>query len=417
MGRTVNDLRRLTMLIPLLTCGCVGYWNTNQTSQASFSGSSTFGGRSEPLPLPIHIFGMPSNIDTETRQALSSMQKSISKAEPVRRVLLLADCGLAAAYANDRPLAKHLLGQAMVRMGNGDAEGNESTSRAVSISGKENQKIFRGEPHERSFVSLCRGLTYLAEGDIENAHACLKRGALQDSLAESSTERADWLSIDLLLLECKRRGRFQDYEDWKQYIRTRYDADELPLGWDESESAPLLVLLAVGQAPVKIAAKTKGQELRYVAQPSRVTEVAVTLGGSTAYCTKPVDDIYVQAVTRGRRNMDDVLERKAGLRKGIEGVGSVAALAAPLAGGPAMLGLMLLKEASWSLSDGVGSEADVRQLRMVPDRLYLLFIRPSTAERDAKLELFGADGSVLARGGIPLPTTSRCQLSLVRFAY
>jgi len=52
---------------------------------------------------------------------------------------------------------------------------------AAGIWGSETKKIYRGDPYEQSSLCLLLGLTFLENGDVDNALACFKTGQLADS--------------------------------------------------------------------------------------------------------------------------------------------------------------------------------------------------------------------------------------------
>jgi hypothetical protein len=321
-------------------------------------------------------------------------------------------------YANDLPLARKMLDQAFLSS-NSVTVASKKEIKATSISGSESNKLFKGEPHERSIVSLFRGLLYLADEDIENANACFKTGALQDALASDEKMRSNWLSLDLLLLESKRIYNSEDAQEWSSYVKQRYEQEALPVDWEKIRSVSVIILIGVGNSPEKLAGKSKGEELQYLERKSRVRKIKVWSGPDKQLVySVPVDDCYIQAVTRGRRKMDEVLAHKASAKKGIEAVGSVAAAAAPLTVYGA-IPLALIKEMTWSISDRIDSSADIRQMRMIPGEIYLALLDGAEIGDPLHIELFSEEDRKLAEGNISCraPSNQKVRVLLARFPY
>jgi hypothetical protein len=333
------------------------------------------------------------------------------------KALVYADCGIAAAHAADVALARRLLDEAVTSVLS-VTEAGDREKKATALTGSESEKLFKGEPHERAVALLYRGLVFLAENDVDNAQACFRAGALESAVAEKTEDRAKWLSLDLLLAACKRLAQQADLAEWVEYIKTRYEPEALPAGWEQLPARPLIVVAAVGGSPDKIAGKAKGEELQYRANESRVAEMVLVSGnGVSLKCGKPADDCYVQAVTRGKRNMDQVLAGKATTRHAVEGAGAVISGVAPLVpfAGPI---LMFAREVSWSVSDGIKSGADVRQMRMVPGKLYVAILDASQLNGSLQVRMIGDQGRTIGEGSIQTNGELKgTQVALVRFPY
>ncbi len=412
-ARVLNFLGATAALVG--TCGCVGYWSSNKANVGTYAGSQTFGESSKPLPVEVVVLGV-TKPNIEASETLSKATGVMDQVPVNSRTLVYADCGIAAAHAGDVELASRLLDNA-VQYALSMTIAGERERRATSLTGSESEKLFKGEPHERAVALLYRGLLFLATGDTDNAQACFRAGALESAAASNEADRAKWLSLDLLLAVCKSMAGQSDLPEWVQYIRTRYDRDSLPDGWERLPRKPLVVIAAVGVSPDKIAGKSKGEELQYRANESRVTGMKLVNGGIVLKYEKPVDDCYVQAVTRGRRHMDQVLASKAAVRKGVEGAGAVVSGVAPLVPyvGPI---LMFAREVSWSISDSIKSGADVRQMRMVPGKFYLAILDATQVHGALRLEMLGDQGRIIGEGNIQLNSEPiGPAVVLVRFPY
>lgn len=410
---------RLSLLLASVLCvaGCVGYWSSGRPNSGSYAGSKTFGESSRPVAMDVVMLGRgaaQSDVSAAVRDSLAKM----GQMTPQNKVLMYSDLGIVALQANDLDQAKRLLEDARLIIGDLTSTARQ-TANATSAGSSESDKVFKGEAHERALLYLNNGLIFLAEGDLDNAQACFKSGALEDAVARDDTHRGDWLSLDLLLLECARRqGRTTDCKELVSYIRSKYQAEELPAGWDDVMDPRMLCIVMVGPSPEKIAGKSKGDELQYRKVDSRVAVVRATIGqATTCEVRQPVDDCYVQATTRGRRKMDDVLAGKAGARTGVEAVGSGLAFAAPLVPVVGPL-LSLTKEVSWSISDRIDSSADRRQMRMVPGRIFMIFGRPATPGQSVLVQALDASNRVIGEGEVQVQEpVGDGALLLARFPY
>jgi tetratricopeptide (TPR) repeat protein len=415
---TIRKRYRFTIIVLAMIAlvGC-GYWGSYRENTAKYAGSTTFTAEAKPISLDLVELGR-SNQNLEARKMLSEMEIRIDQSQSRNKPLMYADCGIYAIYFNNLDLAQRILDRAVGTMGSITIRGKQE-AKAVSLLGSESDKVFKGEPHERAVVFLYRGLLYLATGDYENAQACFKSGSLQDALAKDIKDRADWLSLDYLLLFCKNQMKADDFDEWQSYVQNKYEKEELPPGWDRKLNKPVVLFITTGVGPEKIAGKSHKDELQYKEQESKIKKVSVILSESSeVILSKPADNCFIQAVTRGRRNMDEILAKKAGARKATEGVGSAAAFASPLVGGVGGLGLGLMKELSWSISDRIDSSADVRQMRMIPENIFLLIIDKDSITNQIKIKLLGENDRVIGEGALSVNEIQQAQpIILTNFPY
>ena len=384
----------------VLASGCT-YWSSNRSNIGTYAGTSSFQ-ESKPFPIDIVQLGVDLPAD-DVRSTLEQNASRIEMTSSRNKALLCADLGLGALYKGDLPVSRKVLDQAVLIM-TSVTEAQELERGATSLTGSESEKYFKGEPHERSPVLFFRGLLYLVDEDIENAHACFLQAALQDATAEDPTHRGDWLCADLMALYCKQRMGTNDSAEWCSFIKRKYGVESLPKGYKNIGTKGLLVVCG-GLPPQKIASKEKGQTLRYEDRPSRISSVRLTSGryGSEVYLK--TDNTYVQAVTRGSRGMDSVLQGKANVKTGVEVAGgTAAAVGAAVSAVPgAMLAGGLLKELSWSISDSVDSTADIRQVHMIPGQVFIIPLDKGSVSTDRQLEMLSESGRVLARESFTKP--------------
>ena len=93
--------------------------------------------------------------------------------------------------------------------------------KARSLWHDEGTKNFKGEPYERTFVFLLRGLRYYENGNFENAMACFKSGILQDSLSTEGKYRADMATFEWLIGLC--HLRMQETKDMDEAFNRAFN--------------------------------------------------------------------------------------------------------------------------------------------------------------------------------------------------
>lgn len=382
----------LGTILPILS-GC--YWSSWRTNTAAFAGTSVF---QDAKPLPINIVHLGVDLPSaDQRRIIEKLANKVNQVDLRNKALLYADLGLAALYKGDLPVARKMLDQAVCIM-TSVTEAGPLERHVTSLVGGESEKLFKGEAHERALVLFFRGILYLADGDVENAHACFLQVALQDATAEDPNHRCDWLCADLLALYCKQRMETEDRVEWRSFIERKYNSKELPTGYKKIGSCQLLIVCC-GLPPQKIAGEEKGYVLRYENRPSSVSLARLVFLNGEATEYKRCDDTYIQAVTRGSRAIECILREQAKVRGGIEAVGSIAAAAGAAANvvpGAALAG-GLLKELSWSISDMINTSADTRQIHMLPGEIFVVPIKKEWESKHMKLELLSESRACIAR--------------------
>jgi len=77
-----------------------------------------------------------------------------------------------------------------------------SEQSAASLWGKEADKVFKGEPYERSTLYFLLALSFLEQNNPDNALAALKTGLLADSDTEKESYKSDFGLLQLLAAKC-----------------------------------------------------------------------------------------------------------------------------------------------------------------------------------------------------------------------
>lgn len=411
-----NFRRFLLLATPLIFIGCTGCSSSPKPNRASYAGAETFGATSGSVTIEVVALGqgaLNKSVSEAIRESLSKMEQTTQR----NKALIYADLGIAALQGNDLEQAEPLLEEARSVMGNLAATGDEERQ-AMAISGSEETKVFKGEPHERAILYLHSGLLFLAKNDFNNSQAAFKSGLLEDAIAGDDQSQGDWLSLKLLLLECKRRmGAIADAQDLASQIRKSYKQEELPKEWDDLAKDRAIVAIMVGSPPEKVGGESKEQVLMYRKVDSKIALIRVSKDSSTIVtASQPVDDCYIQASTRGHRGMDSVLAKKANFRKTVEGVGTGAVVVGSLVPYVGPL-ICYVKEISEDISEKVDSSADTRQMRMLPGRVFLFFVSGLQRGDGLTIQAEDATGRVIAEGTVTISSEPGSSVILARCPY
>jgi tetratricopeptide (TPR) repeat protein len=246
---------------------------------------------------------------------------------------------------------------------------------ARSLWHAESVKDFKGEPYERAFVYLLRGLRYYQAGDVGNARACFTSGILQDSLSEEGEFNADMASFELLLALCHARlGEPQQAaEAYARAQKLGYTGP--PPGAGDN----LLVVVLAGSGPQKRAVGEYRQILYFAPGPQQARQLVLTAPGASGVTLPRAEDFYFQATTRGGRAVDEINKRKAFVKGTTDTIGDVAIIGGAIAAlgsnrdSYREAGLIVLA-AGLLFKIGAATmtaSADARGLTCVPTGLYL----------------------------------------------
>ncbi|MGC8829131.1 MAG: hypothetical protein ACP5MG_02990 [Verrucomicrobiia bacterium] len=214
--------------------------------------------------------------------------------------------------------AKQLLDDALLTL-NAMMSPDKNARKARGIFGKEEQKVFIGEPYERAMAYYYRGILYWMDGEPDNARACFRSAQLMDSDTQNKTYANDWVLFDYLdgLATVKLGGDGSD-----ALKRARQSAKNFtPPDYDPQ--ANVLFFVEFGPGPTKYATGQYGEQLRFRTYQSPVKSAAIKIADATIRIY-PYDDLNFQATTRGGRVMDYILANKAVFKETTDNVGNVA---------------------------------------------------------------------------------------------
>ena len=384
----------------MIACPGCGLWASNKEAihRSDLRVIDPYDG-SKVYPLSVIIMGSDQRIE-KLGAPLRLLEHRMSERSEYT-VIRAADCGVLACYANSTGVAKRALDRA-IGLSEAALSDKSQVSKASGVTGSEKAKMFAGEPHEIAALHVFRGLIFLADNDPENAKSCFLKASLADAMALQDEKRSNWLTADVLAtLAFRLYGSNVRADDHVEMIKTHYPQAVSDNGWvDGAALAGLkkdgltVVVVAVGNPPVKYG---KGA-LQYAESESKVKSVLVQ--GTSAWLT---DNVYVQAVTRGRRNMDDILTARRRVREGTETAGSIALTAAGIAGGPVGSAVQLAVMTIIDSVQEIDTDADSRQVGAIPGQFHVWASNSLQPGEALTIELRNRTNKPIARGVVTVP--------------
>lgn len=316
-------------------------------------------------------------------QALQPFYMSLASEGPRNAVLNEMECGLAASELRDFDRSERCFDDALNRIETVYATHSADAQRAAqarSLWYDEGAKDFKGEPYERVMAYYYRGLLYLRHGDYGNAQACFKGGIVQDSFAEEQNDRSSFaLVIFLAGWSLQRMGDTNAAQSLYAEAKLLRPDLNLPPARDN-----LLVIAETGTAPRKVSDGIGHAELKFRRGKEFTESRAAVVIGSTTSEMYPIEDIALQANSRGGRQIDQILDGKVQFAEGATLItqssaslsfGAVeAASVAGKSSGAVMgvgAGLGLVAGVSDILASNVKAEADTRYWANLPDTVHV----------------------------------------------
>ena len=339
--------------------------------------------------------------------ALRPLVERVLKARNQDRVVNEMELGVAALGLGEIDIARHAFDSALhlIEITHG---GTEQARQARSLWYEEGTKDFKGEPYERAMAYYYRGLIYLQDRDADNARACFNAAILQDSFAEEQQNRCDFAVLYLMAAYAAHLQRDAAARDEYFADFMRFRPDFTAPDWDNS----LLAVVETGKGPRKLADGVGHFQMK-IFRGKGFKDVAAQLGaGEQKWRAYPAEDIAFQAMTRGSRPIDAILEGKVQFKKKAESIGtsltavsSEVMVAAPLAGSAngtgnlqaAAGGLAAIGAIAALVAQNAKPRADTRCWPNLPDTVHVAFLPKSVRGSPVSASFLDADGNVLGR--------------------
>ncbi|MEN8190701.1 MAG: hypothetical protein ABFS19_12720 [Thermodesulfobacteriota bacterium] len=293
-------------------------------------------------------------------------------------VLNQMQIGLKARQYGYTELSNHAFDQAILGIEQVFGPGQQKADiRSLWI--EEGAKIFKGEPYERAMAFYYRGLSYFEQGDYGNARAAFRSGQLQDAFAEDDQKRCDFALLMYLdgfaSLADNDRGladeSYREFSGYRTVIQPPYEHNTL-------------VIVETGRSPRKVADGSGHSELKFRrGRDFREVFAEVCIDDQPCRLLKPIEDIFWQSSTRGGRQVDRIVGRKAQFRTSAVNSGSAvtdlandALIFAPLfdnvAGAQAIGGgLSLIGVTAMAIGQMAKPHADTRYWNNLPDTVHV----------------------------------------------
>lgn len=273
--------------------------------------------------------------------------------------------------------------------------------------GREEAKIFKGEPYERSMLYLYRGLLFYMEGEYDNARACFRSAQLADAHAEGEEYRADYVSLNYLEARADSHYAGNNVEDLMKAADETLPGQRYVPPLDATHN--VLIVVESGEAPIKYGAGPHQERLSFGPGMRRGGALCVLKvdGKEVARAENPTEDVYYQASTRGGRELDYILAGQARFKDAADTTGDLMIFGGAVVaaegfdrdddklkgiGAALAVGGLIAK----GLSAGTQPQADIRAWSNLPDRLHIFSIALEPGEHAIKAELFDQNEKLLA---------------------
>ncbi len=271
---------------------------------------------------------------------------------------------------------------------------NETAKKARSLWYEEGMKDFKGEPYERAMAYYYRGLLYIMDKDYENARACFKAGIIQDAFAEENQNRCDFALLLFLEGYCSLKlGDTQLTTAAFGEVKKLRPDFIIPTNDDN-----ILIIIETGSSPRKLADGIGHGELKFF-RGRNILEKRVTLHldnkETGAY---PIEDIAWQAMTRGGRPVDKIIQGQVNFRMTHEKIGTTLTdissnllIASPLSSRSSTLdgisaALGIFGVAEMALAARTRTHADTRYWDNLPDTVHISCLKLAPGPHQLRIE-------------------------------
>jgi hypothetical protein len=290
----------------------------------------------------------------------------------------------------------------------------------------ERQKFWMGDPYERAYNSWYLGVLYYQLGDLVNCQPAFKNAVFVDSGdLEAGEYIADWLPAHIMRVRAFLARQDEDgargvLEEVARLPDKAPNAEKgMPTNFDPGvrewltveaqKDANTVIMLELGQGPFFTAEGHHGS-VRVTNQGDyHEASVEVIIDGQSMGRARKIGDTFYQAITRGGRVMDEILQGKAIAKTTSIAVGA----------GSMHVGRRLYESGNrtaGAIVGGVGAalliaglagnaEADTRGNVLLPGETHLMMARLDEGAYTVDLKFYDrADRELpqLAQRGLPL---------------
>lgn len=278
----------------------------------------------------------------------------------------------------------------------------------------EDQKWWMGDPYERAYNSWYLGWLYYAQGtddSRENAMASFRNALFVDTGdLEAGEYAADWLPTFIMRTRC-----FLDRGDENGAKMMLDEVSRLPsepanfdpdcpwLTLEAQKDANTVIMVELGQGPYFTAEGHHGSARAINQSEYDEAWAEILIDGESLGTTYKIGDTFYQAITRGGRVMDEILEGKAiaktaGIAAGATAmhIGRVIATNSN-SRGSRNAGLITMGAGAAVLLGGLlmSASADTRGNGLLPGETHLMMASLPPGDYDVQVRFFDRSGHEL----------------------
>ncbi|OQA82848.1 MAG: Tetratricopeptide repeat protein [Lentisphaerae bacterium ADurb.Bin242] len=268
--------------------------------------------------------------------------------------------------------------------------------KAASLWHGEQNKVFKGDPYERSTLHAFLALSFLRKGDPESALSCVKSGLLFDADTEKGAYASDYALLYFIGAMCHQRlGNFQEAMRFQKEAIRSLSARQVNVG-TAPDGQPIVsgtcfdpflkdcntvLVLWAGTPPTMIQQGEYKEDRQIVGGTMTLDSLVLAYGSPAERFLFPryLADINFQALTRGNRMMNDILKEKALWKLSINVTSTVLFTTGVvllqtgntymmIAGGSCMAAGTIGYIVAWCINP----EADIRHWKNLPGELIVL---------------------------------------------
>lgn len=354
--------------------------------------------KSESKPVTVDL---PWTTD-DVPPSLSQFDNNARNGDEVDRVLNVLEIGYGAQHSGKTDLAVKAYDYALDQIDSIDAK-SKTSQRARSLFAGEEEKVFKGEPYERSMAFFYRGVLAAQAKEYELARACFRSASFYDSNSAQQYE-GDYVihywmeaKMDQLLGETDRAVEVFQWAAESAEIANLQPAS-IP---STDPSANVILIVEAGSCPVKVGLGQYKSVLSFDPPLQAPPEGGIALKQGTVELirlSQPTEDILSQARSRGKRMADRINNSKAAFKSFSDAIGTGAIIGggvlasqsnnrdSGMAGGILLLSGLIMK----GVSQATNPTADLRSWSSLPTQIYLV---PAILESNIDLELWGFDAA------------------------